>query len=151
MRALEKTDINVVAVYAIIFDKDEIPTLNDNILPIKFVPSIKKVNETVDLAILHGGRGTIYTAAYAGKPVIGIPMMLEQQCNIDNLVRHGSAIRLSKRYFTTKNLLNAVDKIFTNYDTFFKNAQLLKEKLQEPKGAENTVKRILEIIEKDRM
>jgi len=149
LRAFEKTDINVVAVYATVFNKDEIPTFKDNILPIKFVPSIKKLNESVDIAVIHGGRGTIYTAAYAGKPVIGIPMQLEQQCNIDNLVRHGSAIRLSKRNFTTKNLLKAVDKIFINYDTFFKNAQLLKEKLQEPKGAENTVKRLLEIVEND--
>lgn len=150
LRALEKTDINVVAVYATIFNKNEAPAFKDNILPVQFVPSIKKVNEMVDLAILHGGRGTIYTAAYAGKPVIGIPMMLEQQCNIDNLVRHGAAIRLSKKYFTAEDLLKAVDNIFTNYDTFLKNAQLLKKKLQEPKGAENTVKRLLEIIEENK-
>lgn len=149
LRTLEKTDFNVVATYLKIFDQDEIEKFNDNILLMKFVPSIKKVNEMVDLVILHGGRGTIYTAAYSGKPVIGIPMMIEQQCNVDNLVRQGCAIRLSKKYFKTKDLQKAVDKIFRNYDIYYKNAQLLKEKLQEPKGAENTVKRLLEIIKSD--
>jgi len=147
LRALEKTDFNVVAVYTTIFDKNDVPIFKDNILPVQFVSSIKKVNESVDIAIIHGGRGTVYTAAYAGKPVIGIPYHVEQQCNIDNLVRHGSAIRLSRRNFNERELLTATNKIFANYDTFLKNAQLLKEKLQEPKGAENTVKRLLEIFD----
>ena len=147
LRVLEKTDYNVIAVHTTIFFKQEIPKFKDNILLVQFVSSIKNVNESVDVAIIHGGRGTVYTAAYAGKPVIGIPMQLEQQYNIDNLVRHKTAIRISKKRFAEKDLLKALDKIFTNYDTFLKNAQLLKEKLKEPKGAENAVKRILEIIE----
>ena len=151
LHAFEKTDINVIAVYAPIFKKNEVPTFKDNILLVPHVPSIKKLNELVDVAIIHGGRGTIYTAAYAGKPVIGIPMMIEQQCNIDNLIRRGSAIRLSKKYFNSKDLLNAVDNIFTEYDTFFNNAQLLKKKMHEPKGAENIVKRLLEIIEENKV
>lgn len=150
LRAFEKTDINVVAIYELIFNKDEVPTFKDNILLVQYVSSIKKLNELVDVAIIHGGRGTIYTAAYAGKPVIGIPMMLEQQCNIDNLVRRGSAIRLSKKYFTSKDILKAVNKIFAEYDKFFKNAQLLKQKMPEPRGAENIIKRSLEIIEENK-
>lgn len=146
--ALEKTDFNVIAIYTTILNKNEIPFFKDNILPVQFVPSIKKVMGSVDFVIIHGGRGTVYTAAYTGKPVIGIPMQIEQQCNIDNLVRHGTAIRLSKRNLSTKKLLLAVDKIFTNYDIFFNNAQILKKKLQEPKGAENAAKRLLEIVDK---
>jgi len=148
LHALEKTQYNVIAIYTSVFNKDEIPDFKDNILLVQFVPSIKKVNASVDIAIIHGGRGTVYTSAYSGKPVIGIPMHIEQQCNIDNLVRHGSAIRLSKRNFSSKKLLKTMDKIFTNYDTFLDNAQLLKEKLPQPKGPENAVKRLLEIYEK---
>jgi UDP:flavonoid glycosyltransferase YjiC (YdhE family) len=145
LKILNQTKYNVVAICSVL-EENEIPELNDNILFKKFVPSIKKVNEMVDLAITHGGRGTVYTAAYSGKPVIGIPMMAEQQFNLDNLVRRGMAIRLSKKYFTEKKLLNSIDEIFDNYDKYLKNAQLLKNKLSEPKGAENAAKRILEII-----
>ena len=146
LKALNKTNYNIIAVYATVLNKDEIPKLNDNILLKKIVPSIKKVNEIVDLAIIHGGRGTVYTAAYSGKPVIGIPLHSEQQHNLDNLIRHGMAIRLSKKYFKEKKLLDAINMIFDNYDEYLKNAQLLKKKLQEPKGAENAAKRILEIV-----
>ena len=150
LKALNKANYNVIAVYATILNKDEIPKLNDNILLKKIVPSIKKVNEIVDLAIIHGGLGTVYTAAYSGKPVIGIPKHSEQQYNLDNLVRHGMAIRLSKKYFKEKKLLDAINMIFDNYDEYLKNAQLLKKKLQEPKGAENAAKRILEIVMHDK-
>jgi len=146
LKTLNKTNYNVIAVYTTILKEDEPPKLNDNILLKKFVPSIKKINENVDLAIIHGGRGTVYTAAFSGKPVIGIPMHSEQQFNIDNLVRHGSAIRLSKKFFNEKQLLLTIKKIFDNYDSYLGNAQSLKKKLQNQNGAENAVKRILEIL-----
>ncbi|MCX6667914.1 MAG: glycosyltransferase [Euryarchaeota archaeon] len=151
LETLNQTDYNVIATYTTILNENELPDLNDNILLKKFIKNIPSLNKRVALAIIHGGRGTMYTAAYSGKPVIGIPMHIEQQCNIDNLVRHGSAIRLSKRDFNEKKLLTAINKIFTNYDAFLKNAQSLKEKLQEPRGAENAAKRLLEIIEKERI
>jgi UDP:flavonoid glycosyltransferase YjiC (YdhE family) len=144
--ALNQTDYKVIAIYTKILNEDELPEVNDNILLKKFVPSIKKVHEMTDLAIIHGGRGTVYTAAYAGKPVIGIPMHSEQQNNLDNMVRHGTGIRLSKKYFSGKNLLQAIKDIFDNYDKYLENSQLLKSELPKPQGAENAAKRILEIV-----
>ena len=69
----------------------------------------------------------------------------EQQHNIDNLVRHGTAIRLSRENFKEKKLLKAIQEIFDNYDEYLKNAQLLKKKLKESNGAENAAKRIVDI------
>jgi hypothetical protein len=74
----------------------------------KLLPA-EQVNRAVDRAVLHAGQGTVYTAAYAGRPVIGIPMQFEQQYNIDMLVRHGSAIRLSKNQFHDHDLQAAID------------------------------------------
>ena len=148
LKTLNKTDYNVIAIYTTILNENEIPKLNDNILLKKFVPSIKDVNENVDLAIIHGGRNTVYTAAYSGKPAIGIPMHFEQQFNLDCLVRHGSALRLSKRYFQEEKLLNAIDIIFNDYDFYLKNAQTLANKLPKPEGDKNAAKRILEIATK---
>ena len=64
----------------------------------------------------------------------------------NDMVRYGNTIRLSKKYFTEKNLLSAIYKIFNNYNNYLKNAQLLKSKLPAPKGEENAAKRILEIV-----
>jgi len=147
LHALEKTDHNIIAIYTSVIEDNEIPEFKDNILLVKFVPSIKKINQLVDIAIIHGGRGTVYTAAYSGKPVIGIPMQIEQQCNIDNLVRHGAGVKISKRNFSSKKLLKAIDEILSNYYSYLDKAKLLKEKLPEQKGAENAIKRLLEIYE----
>ena len=146
INALNKTNYNIIAIYTSLLEEKELPEVNENILLKKFVPSIEKINEKVDLAIIHGGRGTVYTAAYSGKPAIGIPMHSEQQHNLDNLVRHGSAIRLSGKYFKEEMLLKAIEKIFSNYEKYLKNAQLLKSKLSKPNGADKAANRIIEII-----
>ena len=146
LNALNNTNFNIIATYTTILREDELPKLNDNILLKKFITNIKTVNQLVDLAIISGGRGTVYTTAFSGKPVIGIPLHIEQQYNVDTLVRYGMAIRLSRKYFTEKKLLAAIFEIFNNYDKYLKNAQLLKNKLPEPSGEENAAKRILEIV-----
>ena len=89
LETLNETDYKVIAVYTSILKEDELPKLNDNILLKKFVPSLKTINQSVDLAILHGGQGTVYTAAYSGKPIIGFPMQFEQHLNLEMLAKHG--------------------------------------------------------------
>jgi UDP:flavonoid glycosyltransferase YjiC (YdhE family) len=54
------------------------------------------VNQYADLSLIHGGIGTVMTAAYAGKPVVGIGMQPEQVANLACLVRKGFAIRVAK-------------------------------------------------------
>jgi len=145
LKILNQTKYNVIATYSDILKEDELLQFNDNILLKKFVPNIAKINEKVDLAIIHGGRGTVYTAAYSGKPIIGFPLNGEQQYNLDNLVRHGMAIRLSKTFFKKDKLLNALKEIFDNYNTYFKNAQILANNLPKPEGDKKAANRIFEI------
>jgi len=143
---LNNTDYNVIATYTNLLKDNELPKLNDNILLKKFVPFIAQLNKEVDLAVIHGGRGTVYNAAYSGKPAIGIPLNGEQQFNLDNLVRHGEAIRLSKTFFTEEKFLDAIKYIFNNYDTYLTNSKTLSNKLKKSDGDKKAAKRILEII-----
>lgn len=143
---LNQTDYNVIATYTDILKENELPKLNENILLKKFVTNITELNQKVDLSIIHGGRGSVYTAAYSSRPAIGIPYNGEQQYNLDNLVRHGMAIRLSKTFFQDEELINALNEIFNNYDKYLKNAQILREKLPNPEGDQNGARRILELI-----
>jgi UDP:flavonoid glycosyltransferase YjiC (YdhE family) len=139
--ALERTDYNVVAAYTTILGEEELPSVGDNLLLEKFVPA-EIVNKRVDLAILHGGQGTFYTAAYSGRPVIGIPMQPEQQYNIDILVRHGSAIRLSKRHFREEALLGAIETILGDYERYRASAEALARRLPVIDGARRGAERI---------
>jgi len=146
LEALNQTNYNVIAVYTTI-KEDELPETKDNILLKKFIKSPKLVNKMVDLAIIHGGRGTVYTAAYSGKPIIGLPMYCEHQYNIDNMVNKGAGLRISKRFFKQEDLLKAIDTIFSNYETYLKNAQNLSKKLTTVPGEEKAAQRLFEIIE----
>jgi len=146
LKILNQTDYNVIATYTSLLEENEIPKLNQNILMKKFIPNIGEINKRVDLAIIHGGRGTVYNSAYSGKPAIGIPLNGEQQYFLENLVRHGTCIKLSKTYFKKDKLDKAIKEIFENYENFMKNAQDLSQKLPIPEGEKNAANRIIEII-----
>jgi len=148
LHVLNKTPHRVIAVYTNILNEEELPVVNENILLIKFVPSIQKLHKMVDLAIIHGGQGTVYTAAYAGKPVIGFPMQHEQHLNLEKMVGHGVSIMLSRKYFKEETLLKTINKIFDNYDFYLKNAQSLANKIPKPEGDKNAARRLVEIAAK---
>jgi UDP:flavonoid glycosyltransferase YjiC (YdhE family) len=141
LAALRRTDYNVVAAYTTILGEDELPSVGNNLLLKKVVPA-EIVNKMVDVAVLHGGQGTFYTAAYSGRPVVGIPMQWEQQYNIDILVRHGSAIRVSKRHFSEEALLGAITTILGDYETYRARAEALARRLPMVDGAQRGAERI---------
>jgi len=145
LQTLNKTSYRVIAVYTNILKDNELPELNKNIMLKKYIPSIEELHKKVDLSIIHGGQGTVYTSAYSGKPIIGFPMQAEQHLNLEKMVGHGSGLMLSKKYFNQQSLLEAINKIFDNYSRFLSNAQNLAQKLPKPEGDKNAVKRILEI------
>lgn len=145
LKTLNQTDYNVIATYTDLLNENELPQLNDNVLMKKFIPNIVELNKQVDLVVIHGGRGTVYNAAYSGKPAIGIPLNGEQQYNIENLERHGAALKVSKTFFQKEKLLKATAEIFENYDIYLKNAQNLAHKFPKPEGDKNAAYIIQEI------
>lgn len=70
-----------------------------------------RVNPLADLAVIHGGQGTVQTACAAGTPFVGIGLQPEQESNIDALVRQGCAIRIRKRRLTRQSLLAAIEAL----------------------------------------
>ncbi len=67
----------------------------ENVFVTDWVPAIE-VNKMADLAVIHGGIGTVMVAALAGKPVVGVGMQMEQVANLACLERLGFAIRVGK-------------------------------------------------------
>lgn len=78
------------------FQLDQLPRLRipSNVVMTNWLPALK-VNKLADLSLIHGGIGTVMTAAYAGRPVVGVGMP-EQVANLACLVRKGFAIRVRK-------------------------------------------------------
>ena len=73
-----------------------------------------KVNPLADIAVIHGGQGTVQTACASGTPFVGIGLQPEQEGNIEAIVRYGSAVRLSKRRLTRETLLQSIESLLQN-------------------------------------
>lgn len=56
-----------------------------------------RLGGAVDLAVTHGGEGTVQTSSVHGWPFIGIPLQLEQRFNVQRCVDFGSARLLTPR------------------------------------------------------
>ncbi len=105
LAALADLPIRVVApIRAHLRDSDTIPA---NVMITDWLPALS-VNRLVDAALIHGGAGTVQTACQAGIPFVGIGMQPEQSINIEAVVTHGSARRLSRRFLTARRLRRAL-------------------------------------------
>jgi len=79
---------DVFAASTNIIDRDSIPFIPQNVIVEKMYPA-DEVTAMADVAVIHGGQGTVYTTVMAGTPFVGIPMFGEQQHNLENLEGKG--------------------------------------------------------------
>jgi UDP:flavonoid glycosyltransferase YjiC (YdhE family) len=95
------------------------------------------VNKLADLSLIHGGIGTVMTAAYAGKPVVGVGMQIEQVANLACLVRKGFAIRVVKSKDPSRKVQQAIQLLLNNKEARRKAEEFSKimEKWDGPKMA----------------
>jgi hypothetical protein len=84
-----------------------------NVIVTDWLPA-HRVNPMADLSLIHGGIGTVMTAAYAGKPVVGIGMQPEQVANLACLVRKGMAIRIAKSKDPSKKVQAAIRQLLND-------------------------------------
>jgi UDP-N-acetylglucosamine:LPS N-acetylglucosamine transferase len=84
-----------------------------NVIVTDWLPAYQ-VNKLVDISVIHGGIGTVMTAAYAGKPVVGVGMQPEQDANIACLVRKGFAIRVPKSKDPSQKVQEAIQLLLNN-------------------------------------
>lgn len=81
-----------------------------NVLVTDWLPALA-ANRMADLAVIHGGIGTVMTAAMAGKPVVGVGMQMEQVANLACLERLGFAIRVAKSKDPSRKVQAAIEKM----------------------------------------
>jgi UDP:flavonoid glycosyltransferase YjiC (YdhE family) len=94
------------------FQLDQLPNVHvpSNVFVTDWVPALQ-VNKMADIAVIHGGIGTVMTAAHAGKPVVGVGMKMEQVANLSCLERLGFAIRVRKSRNPSRKVQEAIGKL----------------------------------------
>jgi UDP:flavonoid glycosyltransferase YjiC (YdhE family) len=132
----QEKDYNIVCSTTTILDPEELGPNSDRFYAARFMPA-HLVNEMADIAVLHGGQGTIQTAVWAGTPVVGIGFQAEQQANIDGIARTGMATRVPVYSISSKRILKAVKKV--SREKYRKNALIMKEKVRAVDGVKKSV------------
>jgi len=107
IESFEGKPYRVIAPVKFHLDKVAGVKIPSNVFVTNWLPAYQ-VNKMVDISVIHGGIGTVMTAAYAGKPVVGIGMQPEQDANIACLVRKGFAIRVPKSKDPSKKVQEAI-------------------------------------------
>ncbi|MGO9776984.1 MAG: nucleotide disphospho-sugar-binding domain-containing protein [Terracidiphilus sp.] len=84
-----------------------------NVLVTDWLPAVE-ANKMADLAVIHGGIGTVMAAALAGKPVVGVGMQMEQVANLACLERLGFAIRVPKSKDPSRKIQAAIRRLLSD-------------------------------------
>lgn len=102
------------------------------------------VIEHCDLVVCHGGNGTIYQALQHGKPVLGIPTILDQHFNMRRVEALGIGRMLSWKEFSGNpaSLISLIMSMI-NEKAFYQRAAQFKSILQNYNAA-NTAADIIE-------
>ncbi|HTL69361.1 MAG TPA: nucleotide disphospho-sugar-binding domain-containing protein [Lacunisphaera sp.] len=95
LRSFQGTPYRVIAPIRSFLQKIPDCIVPDNVLVTDWLPALQ-VNRMADIAVIHGGIGTVMTAALAGTPIVGVPMQPEQSANLAAIARKGFAIRVPK-------------------------------------------------------
>ena len=79
-----------------------------------------KVLPKVDLVITHGGNNTVVESFYFGKPMIIMPLYVDQFDNAQRVQEKGFGIRLNAHRCTKDELANAINKLIYDDDLALK-------------------------------
>lgn len=123
--------------------------------PKNFTPSEKiifkdhipshQVMPLCDLAIIHGGQGSIQTAIAAATPIIGFPLQPEQNLNLQLIENHKAGFNLPYYAIKKKKLNTYIEKVL-NDQSYSENINQLKAWQEQYNGAENAAIALIELI-----
>ncbi len=116
----------------------------ERVMMVRHVPA-HLVNPMADIAITHGGAGTVQTAIHAGTPLVGVPMHGEQVGNISLVQRQGAGIMLPRKSLSHRWLSKALERIATDH-SYRENMQRLKRLQDQIDGAVNAAREIIRFM-----
>ncbi|XP_069675718.1 UDP-glucosyltransferase 2-like [Periplaneta americana] len=119
---------------SVLWKTGNISGLPDNVKTAAWLPQLEVLKHpNVRVFITHGGLLGTQEAIYAGVPMVGIPVILDQPLNIMNCVSKGVAVQLDYDSITTENVLKALNKVLhdPSYRTNAKRlSQLFRDRPQ---------------------
>ncbi len=137
-------DLRALIVTTTILDEENNRS-SDQVLFQSHVPA-HLVNPMADIAITHGGAGTVQTAIHSGTPLVGIPMQQEQAGNISLVKRQGAGLMLWKQELTRINLASALETLASD-SKYRESMQRLKLEQDQVDGAAKAAQEIVNFLQ----
>ena len=117
---------------------------SSNVLVKQFLPS-DKVMPLCDLAIIHGGQGTIQTAIASGIPIIGFPLQPEQNFNLRRIMQLGAGVCMALFDLKGEKLKPIIEKVLKS-PSYRENAKKLRHLQSKRDGATSTANYIRDLL-----
>jgi UDP:flavonoid glycosyltransferase YjiC (YdhE family) len=128
VRSFKGTPYRVIAPIRSFLQKIPDFAVPDNVIVTDWLPALK-VNRMADIAVIHGGIGTVMTAALAGTPIVGVPMQPEQSANLAAIARKGFAICVQKSRDPSRQVQAAIRSLLADEDAH-RNARAYARQLR---------------------
>jgi UDP:flavonoid glycosyltransferase YjiC (YdhE family) len=101
------TDLDVFVATLSVADPASLGPLPPHMIVERLFP-MPQVLAHCDVAVVHGGSGTVNSVMWAGVPFVGVPMFSEQQYNLETLARRGCGVVLDRTRLTAASLLRTL-------------------------------------------
>ena len=136
-------DLQAVIATTTILDEQQ-DQATDRVLLKPHLPA-HKVNPLADIALTHGGAGTVQTAIHSATPLVGVPMHLEQAGNISLVKRQGAGLMLTRLDLNRQKLARALERLVTE-PGFRQNMGRLKGLQDEVDGPRTAAEEIVRFL-----
>ncbi len=146
VQACNALGLRAVVVHAGLLEEDKVKELEQLALVFDYVKQ-PEIFEDCEILISHSGLNTALDALSYGRPIVAIPLGIEQGAIATKLKRAGCAIVVKKR--KKKNIQKALSEILSNPE-YKENCLRLKEEIETSGGLERAVDVIQNIIEQER-
>jgi len=123
LAGLGRAPCHVLAPVGSYLTEDDVAELPGNVHVTDWLPA-DRLGEAVDLAITHGGEGTVQTSSVQGWPFVGIPLQMEQRFNVQTCVGFGSARLVSARQARRTNWSALVEDALADHDLRYRAARM---------------------------
>ncbi|MBI3379936.1 hypothetical protein HY029_04230 [Candidatus Gottesmanbacteria bacterium] len=145
LKYLKDTSYTVIATCGNTLSQKEVKIKNPRLFLTDYLPG-EWIMKRADLVIFPGGNATAYQALSFGVPQIGTPLHLDQEDNMNQLVRLETGIMLNPRKdFNRKVLINSVEHIMRN-KSYRDNALKISREMKKYHGAKQAAKEIINFL-----
>jgi hypothetical protein len=125
--------LNVGVRLLVVSTVHDLPIEHPSLLVPQHLPS-HLVMPMVDLAIIHGGQGSVQTAVASGTSIIGFPLQTEQMFNLELIRQNGAGLNLPLQHLRHPEKIRAAVRTVLSDPRFKTNMESLRDLQKECDG-----------------